>query len=69
MVPAQSDLINDTPNPPRWNYAILLAIWLAAMITGLANGLIDRRAGLALVQYIMWITFAGYLVYRISQLN
>jgi tryptophan-rich sensory protein len=54
---------------PRWNYAILFAIWLAAVITGLANGRIDRRAGLALVPYVAWITFAAYLIYRIKQLN
>jgi translocator protein len=64
-----SSMIPLNPESPRWNYAILLAIWLAASITGIANNRIDRRAGLALVPYIVWITFAGYLVYRISQLN
>jgi len=64
-----SSMIPLNPESPRWNYAILFAIWLAASITGIANGQIDRRAGLALVPYIVWITFAGYLVYRISQLN
>ena len=64
-----SSMIPLNPESPRWNYAILLAIWLAATITGLANGRIDRRAGLSLVPYVAWITFAGYLIYRISQLN
>ena len=63
-----SSMIPLNPGSPKWNYAILLAIWLAASITGIANGRIDRRAGLALVPYVAWITFAGYLIYRISQL-
>jgi translocator protein len=54
---------------PRWNYVILFAIWLAATITVLANGRIDRRAGLPLVPYVAWITFAAYLIFRIKQLN
>ncbi len=64
-----SSMIPLNPESPRLNYAILLAIWVAATITGIANGLIDRRAGLALLPYILWITFAGYLVYCISLVN
>jgi tryptophan-rich sensory protein len=64
-----SSMIPLNPESPKWNYAILIAIWSPASITGIANGRIDRRAGLALVPYVVWITFAGYLIYRISQLN
>jgi benzodiazapine receptor len=64
-----SSMIPLNAQNPRWNYAILFAIWLGATITGLANGRIDRRAGLALVPYITWIIFAAYLIYRIKELN
>jgi tryptophan-rich sensory protein len=32
-----------------------------SIATGPANGRIDRRAGLSIVPYAVWITFAGYL--------
>lgn len=42
-------------------FAWLLLLWLLIYLTMRQFLLIDRRAGLLLVPYLIWVTFAGYL--------
>jgi tryptophan-rich sensory protein len=44
-------------------------LWLAVLANALANGRIDRRAGLALLPYLLWVGFAAYLNYEFWRLN
>lgn len=47
----------------------LLVLWLAIAATIVAFGRRDRLAGLLLLPYIVWVTFAGALCYTIWQRN
>lgn len=47
----------------------LLVLWLAIAATIVAFGRRDRLAGLLLLPYIVWVTFAGALCYSIWQRN
>jgi tryptophan-rich sensory protein len=47
----------------------LVVLWLAIVATIVAFGRRDRLAGLLLLPYIVWVTFAGALCYTIWQRN
>lgn len=47
----------------------LLVLWLAIAATIVAFGRRDRLAGLLLLPYIAWVSFAGALCYSIWQRN
>lgn len=49
--------------------AVILAVWLAVSANLLANARVDYRAGLAMVPYLAWVTFAAYLNYGFWRLN
>lgn len=47
----------------------LLVLWVAIVATIIAFGRRDRLAGLLLLPYIVWVSFAGALCYSIWQRN
>ena len=48
---------------------VIGALWLLIVATTWAFGRVDRRAGLLLVPYLLWVSFAAYLNYRFWVLN
>ena len=50
-------------------FAEIIVLWLAIAATIAAFGRRDRLAGLLLLPYIAWVTFAGALCYSIWQRN
>lgn len=49
--------------------AVILALWGLIVATMWAFARVDRRAGLLLVPYLLWVTFATYLNYQFWVLN
>lgn len=47
----------------------LCALWLLILITMLLFFRADRTAGLLMLPYLLWVSFAGYLNYGIYLLN
>lgn len=47
----------------------VLCLWLSILATAVAFGRLRRRAGLLLVPYLAWVTFASVLTIAIWQLN
>ncbi len=47
----------------------IVAMWIAILLTLLAFWKVDRRAGLLLVPYLAWVSFAGVLNASIWWLN
>jgi tryptophan-rich sensory protein len=52
-----------------WAFAELLALWVAIVATLVAFWRHRRGAGLLLVPYLLWVTFAGVLNLRLWQLQ
>ncbi len=50
-------------------FFVLIALWLAIILTIRAFSRIDERAGDLLLPYLLWVTFAGYLNYGTYILN
>ena len=48
---------------------VIALLWLFIVATILAFGRVDRRAGLLLVPYLLWVSFASYLNYAFWALN
>jgi tryptophan-rich sensory protein len=48
---------------------LVVALWVAVLANAVANARVDRRAGLALVPYLLWVGFAAYLNYEFWRLN
>lgn len=46
-------------------FAIIVALWVAILVTIVAFERVDRRAGILLVPYLLWVSFAGVLNYAI----
>ena len=44
-----------------FSFAWLLLLWLMIYLTMRQFAMLDRQAGLLLVPYLAWVTFAGYL--------
>ncbi len=58
----------------RWQlyltaFFLLLALWVAILITMLLFSRIKERAGDLLLPYLLWVTFAGYLNLGVFLLN
>lgn len=47
----------------------LCALWLLILITMLLFFRINKKAGLLMLPYLLWVSFAGYLNYGIFLLN
>jgi tryptophan-rich sensory protein len=54
---------------PGWALAEIAVFWLAVAWLVVAFWRIDVRAGLLMVPYLAWVSFAGYLNYRLMALN
>lgn len=54
---------------PGWAFFELLALWVAAAYTIVNFYRVSKPAGLVLIPYIIWLTFAGYLNYSIWMMN
>lgn len=50
-------------------FIILIALWIAILITTRAFSQIDETAGDLLLPYLLWVTFAGYLNLGVFLLN
>lgn len=48
---------------------VIAAMWVAAVVTTLLFGRIRALAAWLMVPYLVWISFAGVLTWRIDQLN
>jgi translocator protein len=49
--------------------AVIVALWVAIAATAVLSGRVTRLAGVLLVPYLAWVTFASYLNLRLWQLN
>lgn len=54
---------------PMWAWVELIALWIAILVTVDHFTRIVRAAGLLLLPYLAWVTFAGVLNYHIWKLN
>lgn len=54
---------------PGWGYAVIIMLWLAIAATMWIFSKISRSAGLLLVPYFAWVTFASALNFGILSLN
>jgi len=52
-----------------WGLAVIGGLWLLILALIWAFGRVDRRAGVLLVPYFVWVTFAAYLNYQFWVLN
>ena len=50
-------------------FIILVALWIAILITTRQFAKIDETAGDLLLPYLLWVTFAGYLNFGVFLLN
>jgi tryptophan-rich sensory protein len=48
---------------------VMLPLWVSVLGATLAMFELDRAAGLAFLPYIIWVTIAAALNYRVAQLN
>ena len=58
-----------TLRSPAAALADIALLWLAILATLVSFWRLDRAAGLLLVPYLLWVTFAGYLNVGIVRLN
>lgn len=54
---------------PMWAWVELIALWIAILVTTDHFIRIVRTAGLLMLPYLAWVTFAGVLNYYIWKLN
>jgi tryptophan-rich sensory protein len=54
---------------PDWAFIELLSFWASIVALLIHIGGISTLAGCMIVPYLAWVTFAGYLNWRIVQLN
>ncbi len=54
---------------PMWAWIELIALWIAILVTFGHFIRIHRLAGLMIMPYLAWVTFAGVLNYYIWRLN
>ena len=54
---------------PGAAFAEILVLWVAILVTLVLFWRLRRLAGILLVPYLLWVTFAAFLNYTIWQLN
>lgn len=54
---------------PGWAFALILTMWGAILATLLGFWMIDPRAGQLMSPYLLWVSYAGCLNYRIWKDN
>ena len=52
-----------------WALAVIGVLWVLIAATMVAFRTVDRRAGLLLLPYLLWVSFAAYLNYQFWVLN
>ena len=62
------DLLRE-PRPLRAPFVEIIALWLAIAATAVAFAATRRSAGLLLVPYLAWVSFATVLTAAIWRLN
>jgi tryptophan-rich sensory protein len=48
---------------------VIVSLWPLVVATAAAFARVDRRAGLLLVPYLLWVTFAAVLNYQFVVVN
>lgn len=54
---------------PDWAMAELLALWVSVAMLIFLLGRQSKIAGALLVPYLVWVSFAGWLNYKVVELN
>lgn len=52
-----------------WAFAVIVALWLAILVTLLAFLRVSKAAGWLLVPYLAWVTFAAFLNFTLWRMN
>ena len=50
-------------------FAEIVLLWLAILATALAFGRLSRAAGLLMIPYLLWVTYAAALNFQIWRMN
>lgn len=53
----------------QWAFAEIIALWIMILVNIIVFFRINRAAGLLLLPYLAWVSFAAFLNYTIMQLN
>jgi benzodiazapine receptor len=54
---------------PLWAFIEIIALWLMILWTIIAFYRLDKTAGLILIPYILWVSFASFLNFTVMRLN
>lgn len=54
---------------PFWAFIEIIALWLLILWTIIAFYRLDKTAGLILIPYILWVSFASFLNFTVMRLN
>jgi len=54
---------------PGWAFVEIIFLWIAILATIITFARISKLAGLLLLPYIIWVSFAGYLNFMIWLIN
>jgi benzodiazapine receptor len=54
---------------PFYAFMEIILLWIMILATMVSFYRIDRRATILLIPYILWVSFAAFLNYRVWQLN
>jgi len=54
---------------PFWAFIEIIALWLMILWTIIAFYRLDKTAGLILIPYILWVSFASFLNFTVMRLN
>lgn len=52
-----------------WAFANIIALWLTILVNIVLFYKLDKWAGILLIPYILWVSFASYLNYAVWMLN
>ena len=54
---------------PRWAFFEIMFLWVFILMTAVSFGTVYGPAGILLLPYLIWVTFAAFLNFTIWQLN
>jgi len=54
---------------PGWAIVVIIALWLAILVTLPAFLRVSKAAGLLLLPYLAWVTFAAFLNFTLWRMN
>jgi tryptophan-rich sensory protein len=52
-----------------WAFAVIVALWIAILVTVLAFLRVNKAAGWMLVPYLAWVSFAAFLNFTLWRMN